>query len=1036
MTDTAMELVARLILDSDEYDAGLDRAIGDAEKKGNGIGSGIADGIGAGLKVAGAAITAASTAMIGFGAEAVKTGEQFDSSMAQVAATMGKSVDEIQDLRDFAQKMGSETQFSASQAADALNYMALAGYSAEQSMEMLPNVLNLAAAGNMDLATASDMVTDAQTALGIKFEDMGAVIDQMAKTASTTNTSVSQLGDAMLTIGATARNMKGGTVELSQVLGVLADNGIKASEGGTHLRNMILSLQTPTKNGTEALAKLGMTYEQMYDEAGNMRALPEIFMEMQERMEGMDQASKDAIVSGIFNKADLASVNALIGTNAERWAEVEAAINDSAGAAQAMANTQLDNLSGDLTILQSAFEGFQIAISDKLTPGLRDFVKFGSEGLSQLTVAFKENGIDGAMSEFGKLLSNLISMTVKKAPEMIRAGAKLLTALVKGILSNRKEIFNAVKEIARAITTTLGEEFPKTKKVLDNLQKAIDGVFGFIESHEGTIIAVLKGVLAGFLAYKAVSTVFDTIQTSISALRSVMALLNNEMSAAALVNPYTAIAAAIGVVIGLTATLMEMERQEAENYIKSLTTLSEENKKRLDFATEYIEKLGQVYDGNKKIIDSVNEEIKPEQELLAELNNIVDANGRVKNGYEERAEVIMTQLNEAFGTEMILQDGIIQNYDEEMAKIDQLIEKKKAEALLSANADSYAEALKDQLELYDAMSSAQKQYTDLENERANAVKALSGYEILMNQAMEKGSPKAHEYGLRMQEMQITIEECDAKMGSLKGTLDATSESYYKNQDFIEDYNKLLEASENNTDDLHKAVENLTNGIIELAPDSILEKQAENALNYLNDLLKAQENDVKISERQISEAIDSANAAVDALREAGVEGSDAYGDELRNLVDEANIWGNDLADNFSNSIESKTSTVGKAVERMANTVRSMLHFSEPDVGPLADFSSYAPDMMDLFAQGVLDNEDKVTNAVEKAFDLKDTIISTPSAIQSVTGASSGLITPNAGNNITVVLELDGEKFGKAVFNANLAESQRIGVDLGRTEVAYS
>ena len=515
-----------------------------------------------------------------------------------------------------------------------------------------------------------------------------------------------------------------------------------------------------------------------------------------------------------------------------------------------------------------------------------------------------------------------------------------------------------------------------------------------------------------------------------------MALLNNEMSAAALVNPYTAIAAAIGVVIGLTATLMEMERQEAETYIKSLTTLSEENKKRLDFATEYIEKLGQVYDGNKKIIDSVNEEIKPERELLAELNNIVDANGRVKNGYEERAEVIMTQLNEAFGTEMSLQDGIIQNYDEEMAKIDQLIEKKKAEALLSANADSYAEALKDQLELYDAMSSAQKQYTDLENERANAVKALSGYEILMNQAMEKGSPKAHEYGLRMQEMQITIEECDAKMGSLKGTLDATSESYYRNQDFIEDYNKLLEASENNTDDLHNAVENLTNGIIELAPDSILEKQAKNSLNYLNDLLKAQENDVKISERQISEAIDSANAAVDALRGAGVEGSDAYGDELRNLVSEANIWGNDLADNFSNGIRSKTSTVGKAVESMANTVRSMLHFSEPDLGPLADFSSYAPDMMDLFAQGVLDNEDKVTNAVEKAFDLKDTIISTPSAIPSVTGASSGLITPNAGNNITVVLELDGEKFGKAVFNANLAESQRIGVDLGRTEVAYS
>ena len=147
---------------------------------------------------------------------------------------MGVTVDEIGELRDFAQEMGSTTAFSATEAADALNYMALAGYDAETSMTMLPNVLNLAAAGGMELATASDMVTDSQTALGLSLEETSTLVDQMALASSKTNTSVSQLGEAILSIGGTAKNLSGGTTELNQVLGLLADNGIKGAEAGTH----------------------------------------------------------------------------------------------------------------------------------------------------------------------------------------------------------------------------------------------------------------------------------------------------------------------------------------------------------------------------------------------------------------------------------------------------------------------------------------------------------------------------------------------------------------------------------------------------------------------------------------------------------------------------------------------------------------------------------------------------------------------------------------------------------------------------------
>ena len=286
------ELFATLTLDTSEYEGGLNNAKSSAEKGGSKIGA----ALGTVGKMAGAALAAATTAAVGFGAASVATGAEFDKSMSQVAATMGYTVDDLNDstseasqnfsrLRDFAQEMGSTTAFSASQAADALNYMALAGYDTETSIKMLPSVLDLAASGSMDLARASDMVTDTQSALGLSIGETSTLVDQRAKTASKSNTSVSQLGDAMLTIGATARNVSGGTTELSTVLGVLADNGIKGAEGGTHLRNMILSLQTPTKDGKAALEELGVS---VYDTDGNMRSMIDIVGDLSNGLGDLD----------------------------------------------------------------------------------------------------------------------------------------------------------------------------------------------------------------------------------------------------------------------------------------------------------------------------------------------------------------------------------------------------------------------------------------------------------------------------------------------------------------------------------------------------------------------------------------------------------------------------------------------------------------------------------------------------------------------------------------------------------------------------
>lgn len=447
------DLAAVITLDKSKYEQGLKEAQGQAE----GFGSKLKSGLSTAMTAAGTAVGVAATAIVKFGADSVKAGESFDKSMSQVAATMGKTVDEIQDLRDFAQEMGSSTSFSATEAADALNYMALAGYDAETSMKMLPNVLNLAAAGDMALASASDMVTDASSALGLSIDETSELVDKMAKASSKSNTSVAQLGDAILTVGGTAKTMAGGTTELAQVLGILADNGVKGAEGGTALRNIILSLTAPTNTAAGVMRELGL---QVLDADGNMRPMKDIMEDLNGSLSSMSEGQKTQVLSELFNKVDLKSVNALLATNVERWDELTEEIDDAQGSAQKMADTQLDNLAGDITLFESALEGAKIAISDELTPTIREFVSFGTDSISKLTAAFKENGLEGAMEVLGTSLTTGIQKVINTLPELTNAGVKLVEAIVKGIGDSSRSISDAAIKIVSTFIRGLGDAAP------------------------------------------------------------------------------------------------------------------------------------------------------------------------------------------------------------------------------------------------------------------------------------------------------------------------------------------------------------------------------------------------------------------------------------------------------------------------------------------------------------------------------------------------------------------------------------------------
>ena len=513
--------------------------------------------VGDNISSAGQKLLPVTVGVTALGTASVTTAANFESAMSQVQATMGitkdamstvdgQSVNTMETLNALAKKMGAETAFSALECAEALNYLALAGYDTQQMCDTLPTVLNLAAAGSIDLASASDMVTDAMSALGMEVSDADVMVDQMAKTASTTNTSVAQLGEGILTIGATAKSVKGGTAELNTALGILANNGIKGAEGGTHLRNIILSLQNPTDKAADAMESLGV---QVYDSQGNMRSMNDILGDLNTSMDGMTSAEKDNIISKIFNKTDLAAANALLANTGKSWDDLQSSIANSGGAAQQMADTQLDNLQGQLTLLKSALEGLAISFGQLLMPAIKsivgvlqnvvDWLNSLDEGTKKVivTVALVAGALGPVLIIVGKVISAVgtIMTVIPKLSGAITAVKTAFAALNTTMLAN--PIFLIIAAITALVAAFIylwntNEDFRQfwidlwenVKQVAITVWNAIkaffQAVWDAIKVIFETVFGVIKTLVTTYFnLYKTIiETVFNVIKTVITTI--------------------------------------------------------------------------------------------------------------------------------------------------------------------------------------------------------------------------------------------------------------------------------------------------------------------------------------------------------------------------------------------------------------------------------------------------------------------------------------------------------------------------------------
>lgn len=482
-------------------------------------------------KVSTAAIAGAGSALAGLGAYAVKVGSEFESSMSQVAATMGMTTEEIHNgseayetLATAAKNAGATTKFTATQAADALNYLALAGYDAATSAEVLPSVLNLAAAGGLELAYASDLATDAMAALGIEAsaDNLTQFGDQMAMASSKANYSVAQLGEAILTVGGTAKNLAGGTVELNTALGVLANRGIKGAEGGTALRNMILSLSAPTDTAAATLKSLGVS---AFDAEGNLRPLNETFKDLDAAMQNLTGEEKTNALNDIFNKVDLKSAEAMLAGCGEEFDNLAEAIANSDGAMQNMADVQMDNLKGQITLLQSAVEGLGVAFYENVNGKIKDAVSAtagyvselnavmnaafadteNEENVKKVTKALTElgysadeaqamvgTGMSGVVSSLGGILAQAMADIANAAPAMLDAGVQLIASFLQGIQENGDSLAAGVLSIVGTLAEGIAELLPMVADTAASL--AVSLADGLTESLPNIIPVAIETI--------------------------------------------------------------------------------------------------------------------------------------------------------------------------------------------------------------------------------------------------------------------------------------------------------------------------------------------------------------------------------------------------------------------------------------------------------------------------------------------------------------------------------------------------------------
>ena len=710
--------VAYLELDTSKFTKGFASARNDLQQFNNSSAS-ISTrltGLSNAMVATGSVLTkSVSVPLLTIGAAALKTTADFDAGMSEVKAISGATGTEFKQLETKAIQMGAKTKYSATEAASAFKYMAMAGWDTNDMLSGISGVMNLAAASGEDLATTSDIVTDALTAFGLSAKDSSHFADILAQASSRSNTNVGLMGETFKYVAPVAGALGYSAEDCAVAIGLMANSGIKASQAGTALRSLFTRLAKPTDTVAAAMEKYNIT---LTDANGNMKPLSTLMSEMRDRFSGLSEAQKANLAATLAGQEGMSGLLAIVNSSDEDFKNLTNSINNADGASDRMAKTMQDNLKGSFTIFKSTVESAAISIGKKLTPEVRKFVDTGTN----LVKKFND------MSDAEKTNIVNIGKMATVIPLATLAGGKMLGGLVK--LGKGVSDFNG--EISLLIQAIGLYRQGEVKAALST----------------GKWLSAIKSVGPGIMSF--------------------------------ITNPTGA--AVIGVA-ALTVALIA-NTKEMNNYKEAGSKMSEEEQMLIDRTKE----LKQAYDESNKskldAIKSANDESTAQQTLWEKLQGTVDANGRVLAGKEAYAQFIAGELSDSLGKEISIVNGQIQGYDKLKNTIQQVIEKKRAEAIQSAMQEQYSEAIQKQSEavlLYNQnLGKVETTKQRLKKAEQEAKKAVDDY----TGSLELGTGKANPY-------YNTMLEAQGKVEGLKDKLNQQTKAVDDSREAMEGYNQTV-----------------------------------------------------------------------------------------------------------------------------------------------------------------------------------------------------------------------------------------------------
>ena len=460
---------------------------------------------------------------VNFGKDVVNTGMQFEQGMANVSAISGATGAELTALSDKAKEMGTTTKFSALEAADAMSYMGMAGWNSSQMIDGIAGIMNLAAASGEELASVSDIVTDALTAFGLKASDSAQFADVLAVASSKSNTNVSLLGESFKNVAATAGAMGYSMQDTTTALGLMANAGIKGSDAGTSLRGVMTRLAKPTAEVKQAMTALGIS---AVNTDGSMKPLSTLIPELQTAFSSLTDSEKGQYATMIAGKNALSGFLSIVNSSPDDFYSLSDAINNSEGAAQSMADTMNDTVSGKLTLLKSQFEGVKIAIFDALgSSQFKGVLQSMSDGLGALTPSISGvtvaigNGLFYAIQGIYNIGMTVFT-AVKTAVENNQPAIEKLHTAFDNV---KNSIINAFSGNGTALIQTLANVIIPTLcnslslvlniasgviSVASTLSPVIAGIAGTVTAYKIAVTAanVVEGIRNGLIAFSAVMT--------------------------------------------------------------------------------------------------------------------------------------------------------------------------------------------------------------------------------------------------------------------------------------------------------------------------------------------------------------------------------------------------------------------------------------------------------------------------------------------------------------------------------------------------